>query len=78
MIPRVKRKQNRLKMTSADTWFTIFMKTITPAQIHSHVGFRHQIRIGSLPDCCDSDFHWNLPFIPHLVAARRGPSRHIR
>ena len=32
LLAHVCRKQNRLKMTSADTWFTIFMKTITPAR----------------------------------------------
>ena len=38
LLAHVCGKQNRLKMTSADAWFTILMNTITPAQIHSQTG----------------------------------------
>ena len=38
-------KQNRLQTTRADTWFTILMKTITPAQVHSQTGISTTCKI---------------------------------
>ena len=38
LLAHVCGKQNHLWTTRAETWFTILMKTITPAQIHNHVG----------------------------------------